>query len=132
LTRIDGQTVSLRRPRDADADAWVRAGVDPEISLGYGARVERGPIAPEDARARVRALQDSPWGWIIETADEVIGWASGPPLPLRTLHLRVADPNARAIASYRKCGFVEVGRGERAFELGGRWVADIVMCRELP
>ena len=58
-------------------------------------------------------------------------WAAGPPLELRRLRIRVAEYNARAISSYRKCGFVEVGREERAFELDGRWHADVLLSATL-
>jgi RimJ/RimL family protein N-acetyltransferase/N-acetylglutamate synthase-like GNAT family acetyltransferase len=58
-------------------------------------------------------------------------WASGEPLVLRCLRLRVAEFNARAIASYRKCGFVADGRDDRAFELDGRWHADVLMSVRL-
>ena len=58
-------------------------------------------------------------------------WAVGDPLALEKLRLRVAEYNARAITSYRKCGFVEDRRVERAFELDGRWHADLLMSARL-
>ncbi len=47
-------------------------------------------------------------------------------LNLRSLSLRTYAYNARAIASYRKCGFREVGRLRQAHFYGGSW-HDIVL-----
>ena len=57
--------------------------------------------------------------------------AAGPPLALRRLRLRVLEYNERALRSYAKCGFAQVGREERAVELDGRWYADVLMAAEL-
>ena len=35
--------------------------------------------------------------------------------------------NSRAIACYRKCGFIEEGREREAALLGGQWHDDIIM-----
>jgi diamine N-acetyltransferase len=47
----------------------------------------------------------------------------------RTLWLGVWEHNARAIAFYTKCGFIDVG--EHAFFVGGDEQTDRVMSRSL-
>ena len=44
----------------------------------------------------------------------------------RTLWLGVYDRNLRAIAFYKKCGFVEVGH--KRFKFGRQWVSDPIMA----
>ncbi|WP_296420521.1 GNAT family N-acetyltransferase [Pseudooctadecabacter sp.] len=48
-------------------------------------------------------------------------------LGLHRVSLRVLDDNARAIACYRKLGFVEEGRLRENAWVGGRWQDDIIM-----
>ena len=50
-------------------------------------------------------------------------------LGLHRVHLEVYDFNARAIAAYRKCGFVEEGRLRDSLRWDGRWHDTIVMSR---
>lgn len=51
------------------------------------------------------------------------GFASG----LHRISLRVLASNARAIACYRKCGFLEEGREREAACVNGLWQDDIIM-----
>lgn len=46
---------------------------------------------------------------------------------LHRISLRVLASNSRAIACYRKCGFVEEGREREAAFVNGRWEDDIIM-----
>ncbi|PBB80615.1 GNAT family N-acetyltransferase [Mesorhizobium sp. WSM3879] len=46
---------------------------------------------------------------------------------LHRVSLRVLSSNFRAIACYRKCGFVEEGREREAAFVGGAWQDDIIM-----
>jgi RimJ/RimL family protein N-acetyltransferase len=51
------------------------------------------------------------------------GFGSG----LHRVSLRVLASNHRAIACYRKCGFIEEGREREAANVGGQWQDDIIM-----
>ncbi|WP_347339145.1 GNAT family N-acetyltransferase [Bradyrhizobium paxllaeri] len=46
---------------------------------------------------------------------------------LHRISVRVLASNGRAIASYRKCGFVIEGREREAAFIDGRWQDDILM-----
>lgn len=46
---------------------------------------------------------------------------------LHRVSLRVLASNARAIACYRKCGFIEEGREREAAFVGGKWQDDLIM-----
>lgn len=46
---------------------------------------------------------------------------------LHRVSLRVLASNARAIACYRKCGFVEEGREREAALVNGTWQDDVIM-----
>lgn len=56
----------------------------------------------------------------------VLGHAFGA-LGLHRVGLRVLAYNARAIACYRKCGFVEEGREREVYLVDGRWEDEVVM-----
>ena len=43
------------------------------------------------------------------------------------MDLRVLAINERAIACYRRCGFVEEGREREAARIGDEWHDDIIM-----
>jgi RimJ/RimL family protein N-acetyltransferase len=65
-------------------------------------------------------------GYGTEAVTLLIGFAFGE-LGLHRLFLRVFDFNARAIQSYRKCGFVEEGRLREAYYRDGAYFDIIVM-----
>lgn len=46
---------------------------------------------------------------------------------LHRVDLRVLDFNARAIAAYTKCGFVEEGRMREVLRVRGQWCDDVLM-----
>jgi [ribosomal protein S5]-alanine N-acetyltransferase len=48
-------------------------------------------------------------------------------LGMHRVDLKVLDVNARAIAAYRSCGFVEEGRERESCWVDGRWHDDVVM-----
>jgi RimJ/RimL family protein N-acetyltransferase len=52
-----------------------------------------------------------------------LGFASG----LHRVSVRVLASNARALASYRKCGFVEEGRERESALVEGVWQDDLIM-----
>ncbi len=59
---------------------------------------------------------------------EMLGWARANPR-LGKIELLVRAENARAVALYRKFGFVEEGRLRRRVQtVGGRFLDDLVMA----
>ncbi len=61
-----------------------------------------------------------------EAAMLVLGYAFGE-LGLHRVSARVLAHNARAIAAYRKCGFVEEGREREAALIDDAWHDDVMM-----
>lgn len=49
---------------------------------------------------------------------------------LRTIRLNVISSNERAIATYMRCGFKEIGRYVNGHFHNGAWVDEIIMTRE--
>lgn len=72
------------------------------------------------------------WGVGIGTAllEALIDWARAGGI-IRKLNLRVIEYNQRAIALYRKLGFIEEGRHSRTFLIDGRFYDDISMGLEI-
>lgn len=65
-------------------------------------------------------------GYGAEAIRLVAGHAFGP-MGLHRISLRVLEFNDRAIAAYRKVGFVEEGRERESAFIGGQWHDDILM-----
>ncbi len=65
-------------------------------------------------------------GYGTEAMQLVLGHAFGV-LGLHRVSLRVLAYNARAIASYQKCGFVVEGREREAAFVDGEWQDDVMM-----
>lgn len=57
--------------------------------------------------------------------------AAAPSLGVRQLELHVSGENGAAIGFYRRAGFAEVGRLPAAFVHDGRFIAELVMVRQL-
>ena len=107
LSQDDRQLVAFAQLRWGSAPGCVVAQAPGEIQRLYVASDWHGKgVAPELMRACMEALQ--------ARGSDVV-W------------LGVWERNPRAIAFYRKCGFVEVG--EHVFPLGGDPQRDIVMAR---
>jgi RimJ/RimL family protein N-acetyltransferase len=62
-----------------------------------------------------------------ETVRLVLRHAFGT-LGMHRVDLKVLADNARAIAAYRACGFVEEGRERESCWVGGRWHDDVIMA----
>ena len=102
-------------------------------AAGY-AQLARGPAPPTVAGPEpmevVRFYVDRPWHGrglaqtLMEAAVDAARSAGA-----RTLWLGVWELNARAIAFYRKCGFVEAGA--QVFVLGADRQLDLVLARPL-
>jgi RimJ/RimL family protein N-acetyltransferase len=65
-------------------------------------------------------------GYGSRTMHLVLGEAFGA-LNLHRVSLRVIDYNARAIATYKKVGFVEEGRERQSARVGENWHDDLIM-----
>ncbi|MFE0017487.1 GNAT family N-acetyltransferase [Mesorhizobium sp. NPDC059054] len=103
--------------------AWV---IDAGQFIGH---VRLHGINMQDKRAALAIGIDDPSclgkGYGTEAIRLVLSYAFG-----RIFHrigLRVLSNNARAIACYRKCGFVEEGREREAAFVNGAWQDDIIM-----
>lgn len=101
IIEFEGRCIGIARLHQVD---WA----------SRSARFAVGLFRPED---RGRGLGQ-------EVTRLVLGYAFGP-LGLERVRLRVLDFNERALACYRRCGFVEVAR-ERV-QLGEASAVDIIM-----
>jgi len=82
-----------------DRRAWLAIGIEDPTRLGRGLGTEALRLALG------------------------FGFATG----LHRVSVRVLASNARAIASYRKCGFVDEGRERESALVEGRWQDDLIM-----
>lgn len=103
--------------------AWV---IDAGRFIGH---VRFHGISSQDKRATLAIGIDDPAylgkGYGAEAIMLALGYAFGQ--RLHRVSLRVLSNNFRAIACYRKCGFVEEGREREAALVNGVWQDDIVM-----
>jgi RimJ/RimL family protein N-acetyltransferase len=103
--------------------AWV---IDADGFIGH---IRLHSFAPHDKRAALAIGIESPAhlgkGLGTEAVKLVLGhaFASG----LHRVSLRVLAKNHRAIACYRKCGFIEEGCEREAALINGRWEDDLIM-----
>jgi [ribosomal protein S5]-alanine N-acetyltransferase len=65
-------------------------------------------------------------GYGAETTQLILRYAFEK-LGFHRIELRVLDFNHRAIACYRKCGFIEEGRERDSALIGGEWHSDVLM-----
>jgi RimJ/RimL family protein N-acetyltransferase len=83
-----------------------------------------------DAKARFAIGLLSPelldHGYGSEATRLVLAHAFGP-MALHRVDLRVLAFNERAIAMYRRCGFVEEGVERDSCRMGGQWYDDVIM-----
>ena len=126
---------------DDEADDWystmVAAARDP-LRMAWVVEVEGAPagtaslqaIRRVDAKARFAVGMFTPGltgrGLGREATRLVLAHAFGP-MALHRVDLRVLDFNHRAIAMYRRCGFVVEGRERGSCRMGDAWVDDVMM-----
>ncbi|RWM12879.1 MAG: N-acetyltransferase [Mesorhizobium sp.] len=103
--------------------AWV---IDAGRFVGH---VRLHSIDWQDKRASLAiGIDDQAYlgkGYGAEAIRLVLGHAFG--RGLHRVSLRVLSSNSRAIACYRKCGFVEEGHEREAALVNGAWQDDIIM-----
>ena len=103
--------------------AWV---IDAGRYIGH---VRFHGKSTQDRRAALAVGIDDPAclgkGYGTEAIMLALGHAFGQ--GLHRVSLRVLSNNFRAIACYRKCGFVEEGREREAAFVGGAWCDDVIM-----
>jgi RimJ/RimL family protein N-acetyltransferase len=103
--------------------AWV---IDAGRFIGH---VRLHNVSEQDKRAALAIGIDDPSclgkGFGTETVKLVLSYAFGS--GFHRISLRVLSGNARAIACYRKCGFVEEGREREAALVNGSWQDDVIM-----
>lgn len=96
---------------------------------GYIGHIRLHNVVMEDRRAALAVGIDDPGyigkGYGTEAVRLALSYAfsSG----FHRISLRVLASNARAIACYRKCGFVEEGRERETAFVRGTWNDDIIM-----
>ncbi|TPN90498.1 GNAT family protein [Mesorhizobium sp. B1-1-5] len=121
FTRADAEA-AIRFIEQQDY-AWV---IDAGCFVGH---VRLHSIDWHDKRAALAiGIDDQAYlgkGYGTEAIRLVLGYAFG--LGLHRISLRVLSCNSRAIACYRKCGFVEEGREREAALVSGAWQDDIIM-----
>jgi RimJ/RimL family protein N-acetyltransferase len=108
---------------EKQAYAWV---IDVD---GYIGHIRLHSLVLDDKRAALAIGIDNPSclgkGYGTEAVKLALSYAFR--TGLHRISLRVLASNARAIACYRKCGFIEEGREREAALVGGAWQDDIVM-----
>jgi RimJ/RimL family protein N-acetyltransferase len=102
--------------------AWVIVG-------GFVGHVRFHNVDGHDRRAALAIGIEDParldWGLGTEALLLALGY--GFSTGLHRVSVRVLVSNARAIACYRKCGFVEEGREREAARVEGEWQDDLIM-----
>jgi RimJ/RimL family protein N-acetyltransferase len=103
--------------------AWV---IDTGQFIGH---VRFHSFVPQDKRASLAiGIEDPTYlGKGLGTEAIKLALAYAFSTGLHRISLRVLAKNTRAIACYRKCGFVEEGREREAALIGGSWQDDIIM-----
>ncbi|GAB6841491.1 RimJ/RimL family protein N-acetyltransferase [Methylorubrum rhodinum] len=117
-----GAEQAIRFIRDQPC-AWV---IDAGRFIGH---VRFHGHVPQDRRANLAIGIDDPAflgrGYGTEAIRLALGHVFGS--GLHRVSLRVLATNTRAIACYRKCGFIDEGREREAALIDGRWYDDVVM-----
>jgi RimJ/RimL family protein N-acetyltransferase len=141
ITRLFGGTPSwsgVRRMTEAEARSWydhVTTDGNPhhwavDVAGAFVGTARLHGLDDHDRRARyaVGILDASRLGRGIgqDVTRTVLRHAFGD-LGLHRVDLRVLAFNERAIACYRRCGFVEEGREREAARIGDEWHDDVIM-----
>ena len=104
----------IRGARESPQVAAIRGSQIPDyICLVLGHRI-----------SQLRTIDSIQFG---TRATHLIATHAFGPLGLRRLSVRVLGYNARAVACFRKAGFVEEGRAREAAFVAGDWHDDILM-----
>ena len=118
-----------RLPRTPDAPPAPRAGRSSATVSSSGAAFlfdVREAGARRAWRSACTRRSSSGRGLGTEAIRLVLRHAFGT-LGMHRVDLKVLDFNARAIAAYRACGFVEEGRERESCWVDGRWHDDVIM-----
>ena len=112
-------------PRGVDHCAWA---IEWEGQLIGGVRLDDLDLASRSATLAIGIYHPRWWdrGLGTEAADLVLAHAFDG-LQLHRVALRVLAFNERAVASYRKLGFVEEGRERESAFIDGEWHDDLRM-----
>jgi RimJ/RimL family protein N-acetyltransferase len=139
IARNWGQVVpGVSTLTDAEAQDWYQANIDKANPYFWIIEHEQRMVGTAhlhaldfcDLRARyaISILDATLLGHGLggETTELVLKFAFTA-LGLHRVDLRVLDFNARAIACYRKCGFVVEGRERETALIDGVWYDDVIM-----
>lgn len=108
-----------------DARAWV---IEQGGALIGAVRLHSMNHADRNARLAIGILDESRLGQGLGTqAMRLLAAHAFDTLNLHRLSLRVLAFNTRAIAAYRKLGFVEEGRERQSALIGSDWHDDLIM-----
>lgn len=131
-----GQSAGADRPlTDADADRWfaarsesLRWAIEFDGQLIGEARLDNVDVEQRSASFAIGIYHPRWWdqGLGTEAARLVLGHAFDD-LGLHRVSLTVLAFNERAIASYRKLGFVDEGRERESALIDGQWHDDVRM-----
>ncbi len=137
LHRLFGGEPSVVRPLTEDAAAaWVDAlarekygwVIESEGELLGSIRLHSLNYADHRAHLAIGILDESRLGQGYGSAAmRLVAAFAFEQLKFHRLTLRVLDFNQRAIAAYRKVGFIEEGRERESACIGGKWHDDIIM-----
>ena len=95
----------------------------------YRIRKECRPVEAHDRRAALAiGIEDPTWlGRGLGTEALRLALGFGFARGLHRVSVRVLASNTRAIACYRKCGFVDEGRERESALVEGQWQDDLIM-----
>jgi len=110
LPVLQGDRVTLRRPRPVDAEARLRLRADPEIHRMYGGSLaDLRPMTKEGAERWVEQLLDHDYAWVIE-AGSLIG-------QIRLDHVDFRDRRASLAVGIEDRARLGIGLGTEALAL---------------
>jgi RimJ/RimL family protein N-acetyltransferase len=128
---LEGEEQWIRGTLDAPNTKMFLGFVDGELVLLCDVRAAARGRVSHNAGIAISIKRDY-WGLGIGAIalQAMIDFARGTNF-LRTLTLEVREGNARAVALYKRFGFVEVGRHKRRINVRGTYYDEILMDLEL-